>query len=151
MTIDFGPSCQPQNDNNFLVILKRVFAKENHLSLELAARQVRYEFLNRVAVGKIATAHTASDNLETLIFNLSRGTALKGLCGIPPKRDNIIRPIICCTREDIENYCKNNDITFEMMKIKGYKNNKFTEEEYYKATREEAIRMRDELVSRLNK
>ena len=51
------------------------FAKENHLSLELAARKLRYDFLQRVAVGKIATAHTASDNLEAFVFNLSRGTA----------------------------------------------------------------------------
>ena len=88
------------------------FAKDNHISLELAARQQRYEFLQRVAVGKIATAHTASDNLETMIFNLTRGTALKGLCGIPPKRDNIIRPVIFCTREDIEKYCANNGLNF---------------------------------------
>ncbi len=88
------------------------FAKQNHLSIELAARQLRYDFLQRVAVGKIATAHTASDNLETMIFNLTRGTALKGLCGIPPKRDNIIRPVIFCTREDIEKYCADNGLNF---------------------------------------
>ncbi len=88
------------------------YANDNHLSLELAAREVRYDFLNRVAISKIATAHTASDNLETLIFNLTRGTALKGLCGIPPKRDNIIRPIIFCTRYDVENYCEKNNLNF---------------------------------------
>ncbi len=88
------------------------YAKDNHLSMELAAREVRYDFLERVSNGKIATAHTASDNLETLIFNLTRGAALKGLCGIPPKRENIIRPVIFCTREDIENYCKNNNLSF---------------------------------------
>lgn len=88
------------------------FANDNHLSLELAARKLRYEFLERVATDKIATAHTASDNLETLIFNLTRGTALKGLCGIPPKRDRIIRPVIFCTREDIENYCRDFDLEF---------------------------------------
>lgn len=88
------------------------YAADNHLSLELAAREVRYDFLSRVACGKIATAHTASDNLETLIFNLTRGTALKGLCGIPPKRDNIVRPVIFCTREDIENFCENNGLAF---------------------------------------
>lgn len=88
------------------------FAKDNHISIELAARQIRYEFLQRVAVGKIATAHTASDNLETMIFNLTRGTALKGLCGIPPKRDNIIRPVIFCTRENIEKYCADNNLPF---------------------------------------
>ncbi len=87
-------------------------AKEKHLSLELAARQVRYEFLERVAVGKVATAHTASDNLETMIFNLTRGTSLKGLCGIPAKRGIFIRPIIFCTREDVEDYCKQNNLSF---------------------------------------
>ena len=88
------------------------YAKDRKLSTELAAREVRYDFLNRVSNGKIATAHTASDNLETVIFNLSRGTALKGLCGIPPKRDNIIRPLIFCTRQDIELYCENNGLSY---------------------------------------
>lgn len=88
------------------------FAAENHISIELAARKLRYDFLRRVADGKIATAHTASDNLETLIFNLTRGTALKGLCGIPPKRENIIRPAIFCTREDIEKYCNENHLEY---------------------------------------
>lgn len=88
------------------------YSKDNHLSLELAARELRYDFLQRVASGKIATAHTASDNLETLIFNLSRGTALKGLCGIPAVRDNIVRPIIFCTREDVENYCSKNGLSY---------------------------------------
>ena len=88
------------------------YADENHLSLELAARQVRYEFLNRVAIGKIATAHTATDNLETMIFNLARGTSLKGLCGIPAVRDNIIRPLIFATRLDVETYCEQNNLDF---------------------------------------
>ena len=88
------------------------FAKENHLSIELAARQVRYEFLERVAVGKVATAHTASDNLETMIFNFTRGTSLKGLCGIPAKRGIFIRPIIFCTRQNVEEYCKQNNLSF---------------------------------------
>ena len=88
------------------------YAKDNRLSLELAARQVRYDFLGRVAVGKIATAHTASDNLETILFNLSRGTALKGLCGIPAIRGNIIRPLILASRDDVENYCNDNMLDF---------------------------------------
>ncbi len=88
------------------------YAKEKGMSLELAAREVRYEFLKRAAIGKIATAHTASDNLETMIFNLTRGTSLKGLCGIPIKRGNVIRPLIACTRQDIEQYCKNNNLSF---------------------------------------
>lgn len=87
-------------------------AKENHLSLELAARQVRYDFLERIARGKVATAHTASDNLETMLFNLARGTSLKGLCGIPTKRGIFIRPIIYCTRQNVEEYCQKNKIAY---------------------------------------
>jgi len=88
------------------------YAKENNLSLELAARKLRYEFLNEISEGVIATAHTASDNLETVIFNLTRGTGIDGLCGIPAKRDNIIRPLILCTRDMIEGYCQENNIPF---------------------------------------
>ena len=88
-------------------------AKEQNLSLETAAREIRYEFLNRVCEsGLIATAHTASDNLETVLLNLARGTAIGGLCGIPIKRDNIIRPIISVTREEIEKYCAENNLSF---------------------------------------
>lgn len=87
-------------------------AKEQNFSVELAARKVRYEFLERVNMGKVATAHTASDNLETVIFNLSRGSGLGGICGIPAKRDIFIRPLIFCTRDDIENYCEQNNIPY---------------------------------------
>lgn len=88
------------------------YAAENKLSLELAAREVRYDFFRRVSYGAVATAHTASDSLETMLFNLARGTALKGLCGIPPKRDIFIRPLILCSRREIEEYCAENDIRF---------------------------------------
>ncbi len=87
-------------------------AGEKAISTELAAREIRYEFLERVSNGVIATAHTASDNIETVFFNLSRGTALSGLCGIPYKRDRIIRPLILCTRAQIEEYCKSHNIPF---------------------------------------
>lgn len=87
-------------------------ADKKGISLELAARQVRYEFLERVATGLVATAHTASDNLETVLFNLTRGTGLDGLCGIPPKRGIFIRPILLCTRETVEQYCSDNNIPF---------------------------------------
>lgn len=87
-------------------------AEKSGESIETAARRIRYDFLSRVAKGKIATAHTADDNLETVIFNLSRGTDLAGLCGIPPVRDNIIRPLIFCTRKDIENYLNKKGASF---------------------------------------
>ncbi len=87
-------------------------AKEKGISLEMAAREVRYDFFKRVATGKVATAHTASDNLETMIFNLARGTTLKGLCGIPVKRGIFIRPLTLCTRQNVEDYCKQNNLSF---------------------------------------
>ncbi|MBR4910660.1 MAG: tRNA lysidine(34) synthetase TilS [Clostridia bacterium] len=88
------------------------FAKQNKLGIELAARQMRYAFFEGLAADAVATAHTASDNLETVIFNLTRGSALDGLCGIPPKRDRYIRPLILCTREEIEKYCSDNGLTY---------------------------------------
>ncbi|MBE6780882.1 MAG: tRNA lysidine(34) synthetase TilS [Ruminococcaceae bacterium] len=87
-------------------------SREKHISLELAAREVRYDFLSRNASGLIATAHTASDNAETLLFNLTRGSGIKGLCGIPPKRERFIRPLILCSRADIEKYCSENGLSF---------------------------------------
>ena len=87
-------------------------AKEKGQSPELCARDVRYEFLSRNAEGLIATAHTASDNTETLLFNLTRGSGTKGLAGIPPKRDNFIRPLIFCSRYDVEKYCIDNSLSY---------------------------------------
>ena len=77
-------------------------------STEETARDVRYEKFAECAGddSKIATAHTLSDNAETVIFNMIRGTGLKGLCGIPPVRGNIIRPLINITRQQVEAYLK---------------------------------------------
>jgi tRNA(Ile)-lysidine synthase len=87
--------------------------KNNHESIEQCARRLRYEFLENCCINaKIATAHTASDNTETVLLNLIRGTGLKGLCGIPPVRNNIIRPLIFCSRHETEAYCKENNLTF---------------------------------------
>lgn len=89
--------------------------KPQGLSTEMWARQLRYEFFNKEAQqrnAKIATAHSLSDKCETVIFNLCRGTSLKGMCGIPAVRGRIIRPLINCTRENIEDYCRKNDIPF---------------------------------------
>ena len=84
-------------------------AQEKHLSVEEAARNVRYQFFEEIAYRehcKIATAHTLSDSMETIVFNLARGTGIKGLLGIPPKRGDLIRPLIQCTRQDVEAYCE---------------------------------------------
>lgn len=81
-------------------------------SAELCARKVRYDFFSSLGGTKIATAHTASDAVETMLMNLSRGAALNGLCSIPPVRDNIIRPLIYFLRSDTENYCREHGIDF---------------------------------------
>ena len=88
-------------------------SKKTGESEEECGRRIRYEFLSEKAQGgKIATAHTLNDSLETIVFNLSRGSGLKGLCGIPPIRNNIIRPLSNCTREDVEEFCKNEGLSF---------------------------------------
>lgn len=74
-------------------------------SIELAARRVRYAFLERVSPELIATAHTANDNIETVLHNAVRGTGIVGLCGIPPKRGRIIRPLLFVERVQIERFC----------------------------------------------
>ncbi|MBQ2824225.1 MAG: tRNA lysidine(34) synthetase TilS [Oscillospiraceae bacterium] len=79
------------------------YAKAQGVSVEEGARNLRYEIFSRLD-GKIATAHTLNDSAETVIFNLARGTGIKGLAGIPPVRDKIIRPLIYCTREEVESY-----------------------------------------------
>lgn len=83
-------------------------------SVELCARRLRYEALDTlVARGfKVATAHTMSDNAETVLFNLSRGSSVRGLCGIPYVRGGYIRPLLLCTRADTENYCAERKIGF---------------------------------------
>lgn len=88
------------------------YAKQNHMSLELAARELRYDFLKSIAKGVVATAHTADDNIETILFNMARGTSLKGFCGIPETRDIFIRPLIFCGRLEVENYCEKQKIEY---------------------------------------
>jgi len=82
------------------------FAAESKLSVQEAARQLRYAWFNKICREKkfdfIATAHHLNDNIETILFNLSRGTGIKGLRGILPKHDNIIRPLLFATRAEIE-------------------------------------------------
>ena len=77
-------------------------AAETGESLEEAARVLRYDFLLKAAPGKLATAHNADDNAETLLLHLLRGAGPRGLGGIPPRRDRILRPLLSCTRAEIE-------------------------------------------------
>ena len=79
--------------------------------LEAAAREARYAFLQSLS-GKIATAHTADDNAETMLMHLIRGTGLKGLGGIAPQRENIIRPMLTATRQEVLQFLKEENITY---------------------------------------
>ncbi|MCL5030722.1 MAG: tRNA lysidine(34) synthetase TilS [Bacteroidetes bacterium] len=92
------------------------FARKNKLSLEEAGRKIRYsEFeksLKKLNYNKIATAHNSSDNTETVLLNLIKGTGLKGISGIPISRGNIIRPILNISKEEILNYLNNNGIKY---------------------------------------
>ena len=96
------------DENRITLYTKRVdvpkLAHESGLGIEEAARSARYEFFNDVCLEHgydvIATAHNADDNLETVLLHLVRGTGLDGLCGIPPKRENIIRPLILYSKQD---------------------------------------------------
>ena len=91
------------------------YAAEQHMGVEEAGRAVRYQQFEAEAArigGYIATAHTASDNAETLLLHLCRGSGLHGLSGIPPKRGCVVRPLIDCTREEIEAYCEQNGLVY---------------------------------------
>ena len=92
------------------------YAEENGVGLEEAARILRYEFLENTAdeIGaqRIATAHTADDNLETLMMNLLRGSGLKGLGGIPPVRGRIVRPLLETSTEEILQYLNGRGIEY---------------------------------------
>lgn len=90
------------------------YSAERGLSVEAGARELRYMLFSRSCPreGLIATAHTLSDSMETLILNLARGTGLRGLTGIPPVRDNIIRPLIDCTRAEVEEYLAREGVSY---------------------------------------
>lgn len=90
-----------------------LLAKQRKLGLEECGRQVRYECFDKAGCDAVAVAHTLSDSIETMLFNLARGTGAKGLAGISPKREpNIIRPLIACTRKEIEAYCSVRSLSF---------------------------------------
>ena len=90
------------------------FAKDTKKSIQVAARELRYDWFYELAETNhfdyILTAHHADDSIETFIINLSRGTGLEGLIGIPAINDKIIRPLLPFSREEIENYAQENNI-----------------------------------------
>ena len=99
----------------------KALAKEKKLTLEECGREERYRIFQDLArriekqEGKtvwIVTAHTLSDDLETVLFRFARGSGLRGLCGIPEARGRILRPLLNWSREEIERYCKEYRLRF---------------------------------------
>ena len=91
-------------------------AKAAKQPLELAAREIRYRYFESLCrlwgIDKVAAAHNADDNAETLIFNLCRGASLRGAGGIPPVRGNIIRPLISCEKSLILDCCAERNLKY---------------------------------------
>jgi tRNA(Ile)-lysidine synthetase, N-terminal domain/tRNA(Ile)-lysidine synthetase, C-terminal domain len=111
------------------------YAKDHGISIEMAARELRYDWFEKIMTNQkaqaTAVAHHADDNIETLLLNLSRGTGLRGLCGMSVRNNNIVRPLLECSREEIENYL--NEYRLEHVEdstnaLNDYKRNKIRNE-----------------------
>lgn len=109
-------------DNDIpLIVVKlnvRTFSKRNKISIEEAARKLRYRNLEILAedleCNKIVTAHNQTDNTETVLINLFSGTGSSGLSGIPITRGKIIRPLLSVTKQDILDYLQSRKISFRI-------------------------------------
>ncbi len=92
----------------------KTFAKKNRISTQMAARMLRYDWfegiLKNFKYDYLLTAHHLDDDLETFFINLSRGTGINGLTGIPTKNGNIIRPLLSFSRDEIEAYAEKNKL-----------------------------------------
>lgn len=101
------------------------YAEENKLSIQVAARELRYEWFNQIVNGHagfirhspltihhILTAHHANDNIETLLINFFKGTGISGLRGILPKHGNIIRPLLFAKKEELIEFAKENNLSY---------------------------------------
>ena len=90
------------------------YAAEHNISIEMAARDLRYvwfyELLDNLKAQAIAVAHHADDSIETMLMNLVRGTGLRGLTGISNRNEKVVRPLLCCSRIEVENYMKSNNL-----------------------------------------
>ena len=92
------------------------YAKKNNLSIQLAARELRYKWFEEIRQEYnyrfIATAHHVNDSIETFLINFSRGTGIAGLHGILPKQGNIVRPLLFATKQEIESFAKKNNLKY---------------------------------------
>lgn len=94
----------------------RGYAKENNMSLQMAARELRYNWMEEIREKEkydfLVTAHHINDSIETIILNLIKGTGISGIHGILPKQGKLIRPMLFAKREEIEAYVKENNIPY---------------------------------------
>lgn len=120
--VSHSPLLQPRDDVHTPLFIKhfdtRMYAQGQHISIEMAARELRYRWFAELAQEQrceaIAVAHHQNDQAETVLLNLRRGAGLRGLCGMRPKSGNpvvtdsvpVIRPLLCTTRDYIEHYLR---------------------------------------------
>lgn len=92
------------------------YAASNNLSIQMAARELRYHWFEHIrqqnSYDYIAIGHNSNDIVETFLMNLSRGTGIKGLTGIEPKNENIVRPLLFASRNEIKFYSIENNVLF---------------------------------------
>ena len=92
----------------------RQYAADNKISIEMAARDLRYDWFeiirNQYEAQSIAVAHHKDDSVETVLMNMIRGTGIKGLTGISPKNGHVVRPLLCVSREEVEHYLEEREI-----------------------------------------
>ena len=94
----------------------KAYASAHKCSIQMAARDLRYSWFKNLlkenGYDYLLTAHHADDNLETFFINLSRGTGIDGLCGIPEKSDDILRPLLPFSKEEIHSYASANQLSW---------------------------------------
>lgn len=92
------------------------YARARKISIQMAAREIRYEWLEQIRndcdYQSIAIAHNLDDSIETLFLNISRGTGIRGITGIPVRAGNIIRPLLFASRAEISDYVRTHQISF---------------------------------------
>ncbi len=107
-------------DHNVPFLFKRfrtkAYSKKMGISIQMAARDLRYEYFEEArqkeGYNSVAVAHNLNDNIETLLINLTRGTGIAGLSGMKPSSNRIIRPLLFATRQLIEEYCTHYEIVY---------------------------------------
>lgn len=92
------------------------YAEQEGISVEMAARDLRYNWFEQLRKEQgavaVAVAHHRDDSVETVLLNLIRGTGIRGLTGIKPRNGNVVRPLLCCGREDVLEYIEQRGLTF---------------------------------------